>query len=164
MIDFFRKSATMTKRVSGVASLKGAPTVNPRPQVRYTHVGTFSDDGGALASVLLEVAETEEARRRGLMGRDELPGVCGMLFRGLSGGGSFWMKGCRIPLDIAFIGGDGRIEKICSMKVDDGDERYEYGDGIACAVEVPEKFFRKNEICVGCRFSCRPLRKEGGNG
>ena len=92
MIDFFHKGAEMTKKVTGIAKLKGAPKVNPRPPRKITRVGTFLDEEDVVTSILLEVSDTPEARAQGLMGRKYLPPICGMLFEGLTGPGHFWMK------------------------------------------------------------------------
>lgn len=59
------------------------------------------------------IADDEEERQRGLMFRSVLPEDEGMLFnffepRPLA----FWMKNTLIPLDIIFIGADGRIINI----------------------------------------------------
>lgn len=164
MIDFFHKGASMTKRISGVAKIKGAPEINPRSPVRISRIGTFKNENGPIASILLEVSDTPESRRRGLMGRKDLPAVCGMLFEGLSGGGYFWMKGCHIPLDIAFMDKDGIIVKICTMEVDDGKEHHEYDENAVSAVEVKKGFFKKHGIVDGFKLVTRDLRKESGNG
>lgn len=154
----------MTKRISGVAKLNGAPEIKPRPPVRISKIGTFKDEEDSITSILLEVADTPESRKRGLMGRKDLPSVCGMLFEGLSGGGYFWMKGCLIPLDIAFMDKDGSIVKICTMKADDGDEHYDYDENVASAVEVQKGFFKKHGIVAGFKLATRDIRKESGNG
>ena len=164
MIDFFHKGASMTKRISGVARLKGAPEVKSRPPRRISRIGTFLDEEDSVASILLEVADTEESRRHGLMGRKDLPAVCGMLFEGLSGGGYFWMKGCLIPLDIAFMDKNGIIVKICTMEADGGKEHHEYDENAASAVEVKKGFFKKHGIVDGFKLVTRELRKESENG
>lgn len=164
MIDFFHKGASMTKRISGVARLKGAPEVKSRPPRRISRIGTFLDEEDSIASILLEVADTEESRRHGLMGRKDLPAVCGMLFEGLSGGGYFWMKGCLIPLDIAFMDKNGIIVKICTMEADGGKEHHEYDENAASAVEVKKGFFKKHGIVDGFKLVTRELRKESENG
>ena len=150
----------MTKRISGIAKMKGAPKVAPRSPGKIKRVGTFLDEEDPITSILLEVAETDESRRLGLMGRDRLPDICGMLFEGLSGGGYFWMKNCLIPLDVAFMDKDGDIKKIYSMPADDGKRHYEYDDDIASAVEVNIGFFKEHGISTGFKFVTRRL--DGG--
>ena len=96
-------SASMTKRVpaAGVIS-DDAPELFTRTGLKskYRGFASFGEDDSA--SVLLEVADTPDLRAKGLMGRDNLPACCGMIFTDLEGG-AFWMKGCKIPLDIVFI-------------------------------------------------------------
>ena len=64
----------------------------------------------------VELADTPEAQRRGLMFRTELPDDAGMIFPydGTTAQ-SFWMKNTPLPLDIIFIGPDGRISNIAAM-------------------------------------------------
>lgn len=60
----------------------------------------------------VDVAQTEQQRRRGLSGRDQV-NHDGMLFihetPGLHG---YWMKGTKIPLSIIFISPKGRVKKV----------------------------------------------------
>lgn len=56
---------------------------------------------------VLEVARTETEQRKGLSGREELCGSCGMLFLfGTPGRSGFWMRGMRFPLDIVWLDGE----------------------------------------------------------
>ena len=162
-MDFFHKGASMTKRVVGIAKLKNVPKIDTRQARRISKVGTFYDEEDPITSILLEVASDEGSRKRGMMGRDRLPDICGMLFEGLSGGGSFWMKNCLIPLDVAFMTKDWFITKTYSMPVDkEGNSRYEYGNDDVSAVEVPMGFLGKWGIVPGFRLKTRDLssRKE----
>ena len=161
MIDFFHKGASMTKRITGVAKLKGAPVVNARPLRKITRVGTFYDEEDAIQSVLLEVADTPETRKVGLMGRDNVPEIYGMLFEGLSGGGFFWMKNCLVPIDVAFLDKDGFVRQTYAMKVDkEGNVHYDYGDDVVAAVELHGGFLKKLGIVNGVTFETRELSKE----
>ena len=69
------------------------------------------------ATFTLEIADTPEARQRGLMRRDSMPSDHGMIFvfpneRQLS----FWMKNTRIPLDIIYLSRDGVVVSIHQLK------------------------------------------------
>ena len=60
-----------------------------------------------------ELADTPEAQQRGLMFRTELADDEGMLFPSdAPETRSFWMKNTPLPLDLIFIGPDGRITNI----------------------------------------------------
>ena len=136
MIDFFHKSASMTKRIDGIAKLKGAPTIHSRPPKRITRIADICDEEDSVKKLLLEVASTAAERQHGMMGRKSILPICGMLFEGLSGGGYFWMKNCLIPLDIIFMDKNGYITKVYSMPADDGKKHYDYDDDDVSAIEM----------------------------
>jgi uncharacterized membrane protein (UPF0127 family) len=73
---------------------------------------------GAKGQVRLavEIADTQDARSRGLMWRSSLPPDTGMVFLwDAPSTTTFWMKDTRIPLSIAFWGQDGSIVTIRDM-------------------------------------------------
>lgn len=66
----------------------------------------------------VELAETQEARTRGMMHRDSMDPDTGMLFDfEVEQVISIWMRNTRIPLDIVFIRADGTIAKIVANAV-----------------------------------------------
>ncbi len=63
--------------------------------------------------IKVELAETVQEQREGLMYREELPENEGMLFVYAPGAApNFWMKNTLIPLDMLFISSDKTINKI----------------------------------------------------
>ncbi|EDL48440.1 DUF192 domain-containing protein [Erythrobacter sp. SD-21] len=85
-----------------------------------------------------ELADTPELQRKGLMHRTRLGPDEAMLFpNDAPTAQAFWMKNTPIPLDIIFVGLDGRITNIAAM-AEPYSEQQIYSVGSASAVlEVP---------------------------
>lgn len=110
---------------------------------------TITRADGTTITVKAEVAEKEEDRNHGFMERKNIPDGTGMLFvfdrdQVLS----FWMKNTPHPLSIAYIDSRGKIRNIYDMTpysltpiVSTTSCRY--------ALEVPQGWFRTNNITVG---------------
>ena len=65
------------------------------------------------AQLHVEVATTPEQQERGLMYRTSLPAHTGMVFVFPSDGPvTFWMKNTLVPLDMVFVGADGRVRTV----------------------------------------------------
>lgn len=99
--------------------------------------------------IAVEVSDTEESRRLGLMGRDYLADGSGMLFvfpdeRPLS----FWMKNTVIPLSIAYISKSGEILNIEDMIPLDMSSTHSRVDA-QFALEVPAGWFKRKGIHPG---------------
>lgn len=99
--------------------------------------------------VTVEVADTEEARQRGLMNRESLPEDRGMLFvypeeRRLS----FWMRNTAIALDIAFIDRSGRIVDIQEMEPYD-EETIASREPAMYALEMNRGWFEAHGVTPG---------------
>ena len=60
----------------------------------------------------VELAQTEDERRRGLMFRQHLPAGQGMLFVQAPGRAEFWMKNTLIPLDLLYFDAQGTLIEI----------------------------------------------------
>lgn len=68
------------------------------------------ETAGGVAAFSVEIADTPDARARGLMFRAEMPADHGMLFLfEQARPATFWMKNTPLSLDMLFIGADGRL-------------------------------------------------------
>jgi uncharacterized membrane protein (UPF0127 family) len=149
---------TTTIAGAGEASTEQAPppettTAEPEPS---GPVVLIEMAGGEEVVVQAEVADTDEERQVGLMGRESLPADAGMifLFDGLSVGG-FWMKDTLIPLSIAFAGEDGTILAILDMEPCEAEpcEIYDPDVAYTSALEVNQGAFADWGVEVGDRLS-----------
>lgn len=86
------------------AAKKGPDAVGPPARV------VVETASGARHTVKVEIARTEPQRQHGLMNRTALGEDAGMLFLfDETSEHAFWMMDTLIPLDMIFIGDDGRI-------------------------------------------------------
>lgn len=113
--------------------------------------------GDRRVSLNVEIAEREDQRAFGLMDRDALPHDAGMIFlydEIQPAGSSFWMYRTRIPLDIAFFDGAGRIVAIeqmtpCTSLAAAQCPPYSPGVPFFGAVEANRGFLARNGIGTG---------------
>ncbi|MFP4635081.1 MAG: DUF192 domain-containing protein, partial [Nitriliruptoraceae bacterium] len=131
----------------------GPPAIAPAvDQLDAARVVIEREDDGHV-EVAARLAADGDARRRGLMGVEELPDGTGMLFTWDGGEreGGFWMKDTLISLDIAFAGRDGRIEAILTMLPCESDPcpTYDPQTAYVAALEVPGGWFEDNDVEVG---------------
>jgi uncharacterized membrane protein (UPF0127 family) len=109
---------------------------------------------GPEVQIQVEIAETPEAKSRGLMGRPSLASDAGMVFleeEPVTSG--FWMKDTLIPLSVAFWDRDGRIFRILDMEPcrEEPCPTYDPQGEWVGAVEVNQGFFDRNGIEIGDR-------------
>lgn len=102
--------------------------------------------------VMVEIADDNEERSRGLMHRESLPEDQGMLFvytdeRTLS----FWMRNTLIPLDIAYIDREGRIVDIQQMEPQDSTTHPSAAPAMY-ALEMNQGWFEAHDVEVGDRI------------
>ena len=109
--------------------------------------------GGKQVTVQIELADTEEKRRTGLMFRTELPPLTGMLFDfEVDQPVAMWMKNTLIPLDMIFADRSGRIVYI--------KEQAQPGDlsivsaymPVLAVLELAGGFVEKYKVQVGDRL------------
>jgi uncharacterized protein len=109
--------------------------------------------------ITAEIAATLQQKQQGLMERESMPDDHGMLFlfdEAQDADFAFYMYRTHIPLDVAFIAGDGAIVRILSMDPCAAASpaqcpRYEAGVPFRMALEVNRGFFARRGIGVGAR-------------
>lgn len=107
-------------------------TVHPVSGLEVIPLTVTSD--GKTHRFRVELAESEAAQRKGLMFRTELGPDEGMIFPSVpQTARSFWMKNTPLPLDIIFIGTDGRILNIAAMTTPYSLDSV-YSDGVTSGV------------------------------
>lgn len=136
-----------------VRTLSERAEQNTAPQIQFRNdaVLTFRDEGGQeLVSVNVEIAETEEARTQGLMGRDRMAENEGMLFifpdqqyR------SFWMANTPLSLDILFVNEAGTIVTIHRSTVPYSEESIPSTAPARYVIEVNAGFCDRHGIVEG---------------
>ena len=114
---------------------------------------------GTSASLRVAVADTPDARRRGLMGVNRLAADEGMAFvfdEPVST--TFWMKDTPLPLSIAFVSEGGRIVTIRDMEPCTGAcPRYGADGPFTLAIEAHRGWFAAHGIGVGDTVELREL-------
>lgn len=104
----------------------------------------------------VEVADTLEKQERGLMFRRFLPDNEGMLFVYKEPiEMSFWMRNTFLPLDIAFIGADGRILNIHQARPLDDSILYRSAGAAKYVIETNQGWFSRHGIGPGDRVTLR---------
>ena len=128
-------------------------------QVTFDTASAFVEADGQRIPLRVELATTVDQQSFGLMDRDSLPQDAGMVFLyevPQPTDGSFYMYRTRIPLDIAFFDGTGRIVAILQMQpcVSPQPQQCElYSPGISYlgALEVNSGWLSQHGVEVGDR-------------
>jgi uncharacterized membrane protein (UPF0127 family) len=121
---------------------------------------TIRSSGGGDVQLSVEIADTNQTRAHGLMGRDHLSEGSGMAFT-YDGPtmATFWMKDTTIPLSIAFWKGSGRIVDMLDMQpcTSDPCPSYRASTSFVGAVEVSQGFFERHGVGIGDTVELRVI-------
>ena len=129
------------------SSVEEIPATEPEasPSATLTIINSL----GESVPVQVEIADTDDERQTGLMGRTALAADAGMLFVfGQEQPLSFWMKNTLIPLSIAYIDDRGTIVDIQDMEPLD-ETSHPSAAPARYALEVNQGFFEEHGIRVG---------------
>lgn len=101
---------------AGATSTQAAPAVHPVSGLPVIPLKVIHN--GKTHNFRVELARTVEEQAKGLMFRTELGPDEGMIFPFVPArGASFWMRNTVIPLDLIFVGTDGRISNIAANAI-----------------------------------------------
>lgn len=109
--------------------------------------------GFGQARFAVELADTDESRARGLMFRESLPRMSGMLFvfdapqRAM-----FWMENTLIPLDMLFFDDSGRLSRVHHQARPLDRTTIDGGDGIRFVLEINGGMARQLGIRPGAEL------------
>lgn len=113
----------------------------------------ISSEGKIVASISVEIADTPETRRRGLMWRTGIDDTVGMLFIFENVDYlSFWMRNTPTPLDIIFISEQGQIINIAADTVPMSTSGYTSQRPAKYVVEVMAGFCKRYGIVQGTQI------------
>lgn len=146
------KFAKMTKEIPA----SGSEASEPLERRLYVF---SSENGKKKTGALLQIADTDSKKRKGLSGRAKLEPFGGMVFPGSR---YFWMKDTNFPLDLVYADGNGSIVDILGMDVDKDGKKTYYSEKPEArdAIELPRGFCEKHDIRVGDKVSSKKLRRK----
>ncbi|MEX0917103.1 MAG: DUF192 domain-containing protein [Candidatus Paceibacterota bacterium] len=125
---------------------RGAPFVSGEVNLKSIFLGEIL--------LLVEVADSEEERRRGLSGRENLSHGRGMLFVFPEPGKhGIWMKDMLFSLDILWLDEEGKIVTIAeNVTADSYPEVFQSGEDALYVLEMRAGFVDDLSIEVGHKF------------
>lgn len=120
-------------------------------------VAFVDEDGAELGRVEVAVADTPDERYRGLSDTDPLPLDTGMLFVfDREAERTFVMRRMHYPIDMVFVGADGRVTTIHHAETepndDPGDDLTPYPGRAKWVVEVPYEWTTEHGVEPGDRI------------
>jgi uncharacterized membrane protein (UPF0127 family) len=132
-------------------------TLHPQGGLRQEPLEIVSAKGRA--RFVVEMAGTARQQEIGLMCRTALAPDHGMLFDfGKARDAYFWMRNTLIPLDMVFIGSDGRVFSIASARPND-DTAVPSGGPVRAVLEIPGGRAAELGLLPGDRVYHRIFRK-----
>ncbi len=104
-------------------------------------------------SFVVEIADTPEEKKQGLMYRTELPEDGGMIFIYEPPSPAYmWMRNTRIPLDMLFVSADGRIVHIEHSAAPYSEQPRGVASPVSAVIELSGGSCQRHGIVVGDRI------------
>ncbi|MCU0596299.1 MAG: DUF192 domain-containing protein [Desulfobacterota bacterium] len=131
------------------------------PKAKSGDLQFLRQDGSAAVSITIEVADTPEARVKGLMERWSLPELHGMLFVFDSPEVQrFWMHNTPLSLDMIFVDENRRILNIAESTTPMSKQTYASRGPAKYVVEVRAGFSKRHGITEGMtiQWTVRPKK------
>jgi uncharacterized membrane protein (UPF0127 family) len=129
--------------------LRGLAQSAPNPTLP-TQKLTIVGQNGAKHDFTVEMAVTPEQQETGLMFRREVPADRGMLFVWDEPHEvPMWMKNTLVPLDMVFIGADGKVIHIAEDTVPQSLAQISSGGPVKATLELQAGLTEKLDIRVG---------------
>jgi uncharacterized protein len=154
-------SALVVPMVLGTGSAGiGPPPAEAGPVIRPDGaVEMLKPDGSVAATLVVEIAETPEARARGLMGKVLPDYMAGMLFIFESAQPqTFWMRNTPSSLDMLFVDAGGKVINIAAYTTPMSDQLYPSAGPAKYVVEAKAGFADRFGIRPGHTMRWKRLR------
>jgi len=148
VLVFIFSLAVLTGSAHGFTDAQtSARSGSVRPDGKLDFVGV---DGTPVVTITIEIAETAQARRIGLMGRSSLSMTDGMLFIFEQAEPRyFWMSNTPVSLDMIFIDPEKRIVHMVESTLPMSKQTYSSRFPAQYVVEVPAGFVKFFKIKTG---------------
>jgi uncharacterized protein len=149
-------AAALALTGTAYAQVNDDPT-GPQP-VLPTQPLSITADNGKLYNFTVELALTPQQQAYGLMFRPTVAADAGMLFPEVPAAPvQFWMKNTIAPLDIVFIGPDGKIISIAENAVPYSLKPIPSGGPVAATLELQGGITATDDINVGDKVVAKQL-------
>lgn len=113
----------------------------------------IDEEDRRIEAIVIEIAETDSARSRGLMDRRSLPDRGGMFFVfDDEDDRSFWMRNTPLPLDIIFVDADSQVVNIAERTRPLSDDQIRSDGPAQYVVEVRAGFTERHGIDENARI------------
>ena len=131
----------------------GGSAFGESPKAKQGDLQFLRQDGSMAVSITVEVADTPEARVKGLMERWSLPEFHGMLFIfDVSEVQRFWMHNTPLSLDMIFVDENRRILNIAESTTPMSKQTYSSSGPARYVVEVRAGFSKRHGVEEGMRI------------